>query len=79
VVEVVAGGVTQTQVQDDGVHFRAQNSQRLHFGLARNTRVDKITVHWPSGTVQELDKVPGDQILRIKEPQKAMAATDTAK
>ena len=67
VVQVDVGGVIQTQVQDDGVHFRGQNSQRLHFGLAKHTRIDKITVHWPSGRIQELDKVPGDQILRIKE------------
>lgn len=78
VVQVAAGGVTQTQVQDGGVHHRGQNFQRLHFGLAKHTQIDKITVHWPSGAVQELDKVPGDQILRIKEPQKAMAAAGVA-
>ena len=67
IVQVAAGGVTQTQVQDGGVHFRGQNSQRLHFGLAKYTQIDKITVHWPSGKVQELSKVAADQILRIVE------------
>ena len=69
VVQVAAGGVTQTRVQDGGVHHRGQNFQRLHFGLAKHTQIDKLTVHWPSGTVQQLSKVASDQILRIKEPR----------
>jgi hypothetical protein len=67
-VDLTAGGVTQTRVQDGGVHHRGQNHARLHFGLAKNTRIDKIAVHWPSGVVQELTGVGADQILRIKEP-----------
>jgi hypothetical protein len=74
VVHVTAGGVTQMRVQDGGVHERGQNYRRLHFGLAKYTQIDKITVHWPSGTVQELSKVAADQILRIKEPLKSEAA-----
>ena len=67
-VNVVAGGVTQVRVQDGGLHRRGQNFQRLHFGLAKYTQIDKLTVHWPSGVVQELRGVKADQILRIKEP-----------
>jgi len=69
VVQVAAGGVTQTQVQDGGVHFGGQNFQRLHFGLAKYTQIDKITVHWPSGTLQELSKVASNRILHIREPR----------
>jgi len=67
-VYVTAGGVSQVRVQDGGLHHRAQNLQCLHFGLAKNAQIDKITVHWPSGTIQELNKVNADQILHIKEP-----------
>lgn len=67
VVRLTAGGVTQTQVQNGGAHFRAQNFQRLHFGLTKNTQVDKITVYWPSGVVQELHNVRAHQVVRIKE------------
>jgi len=66
-VQVAAGGVTQTRVQDGGVHHRGQNFQRLHFGLAKLTKIDKISVHWPSGTVQELNNVASNQVLHIKE------------
>jgi ASPIC and UnbV/FG-GAP-like repeat len=67
-VDLTAGGVTQVRIQDGGIHNRAQNHSRLHFGLAKNTAADKITVRWPSGTKQELSGMLADQILRIKEP-----------
>jgi hypothetical protein len=68
IVRVTTGGVTQMRLQDGGVHHRSQNHQRLHFGLAKNTQIEKITVHWPSGVVQELRGVKADQVLRVKEP-----------
>lgn len=73
VVRVTAGGVTQTRVQDGGVHHRSQNHQRLHFGLARNTQIEKITVHWPSGTVQKVSGAKAGQVLHLKEPPKSTA------
>lgn len=69
VVHVTAGGVTQMRVQDGGVHHRGQNHTRLHFGLGTNTRVDKITVRWPSGAIQDVVGAPGDGIVRIAEPR----------
>lgn len=68
VVQVTAGGVTQTRLQDGGVHHRGQNYARLHFGLAKYVQADKITVRWPSGTVQELANVKSNQVLRVREP-----------
>jgi ASPIC and UnbV/FG-GAP-like repeat len=67
VVRVTAGGITQTRVQDGGVHHRGQNHARLHFGLAKHTQVDSLSVHWPSGAVQKLTAVKADQLLRIRE------------
>lgn len=69
IVRVTAGGVTQTRVQDGGVHERGQNHTRLHFGLAKHAQIDKITVQWPSGVVQELLKIEANQVLRVREPE----------
>lgn len=69
IVRVTAGGVIQTRVQDGGVHERGQNHSRLHFGLAKHTQIDKITVQWPSGVVQELQGIKANQVLRVKEPR----------
>lgn len=68
IVRVTAGGVTQMRMQDGGVHHRGQNHSRLHFGLAKYTQADKITVHWPSGAIQELADVKSNQVLRLREP-----------
>jgi hypothetical protein len=40
----------------------------VHFGLGQNTTADLVKIHRPSGTVQELHNVQGNQILKVKEP-----------
>jgi len=40
----------------------------MHFGLAKNTLIDKIEIKWPSGKLQILENVKVNQILTIKEP-----------
>lgn len=67
-VQVTAGGVTQTRYQDGGIHHRSQNQSRLHFGLDKNARVDKVRVIWPSGVVQELSAIEVNKVMRITEP-----------
>jgi hypothetical protein len=69
IVRVTAGGVTQMRVQDGGVHERGQNHSRLHFGLAKNAQIEKITVQWPSGVVQELQGIKANQVLRVREQE----------
>jgi hypothetical protein len=68
VVKVTAGGVSQVRLQDGGVHHRGQNHARLHFGLGTHARAETITVHWPSGAVQELQGVTTNQVLHVREP-----------
>lgn len=67
-VVVEAGGVKQTRLRDGGVHERGQNHARLHFGLGKHAKADKITVYWPSGQVQNLGSMGSKQVIRLKEP-----------
>ncbi len=67
-VLATAVGVTQLREQGGGMHRFAQNYQRLHFGLAKHTQVDNLTVYWPSGVCQVLENVPANQLLRVVEP-----------
>ena len=62
-----AGGVKQLR-EVGGMHVFTQDFQRVHFGLAANTNVDRLTVYWPSGVVQELIDLPADSIYKITEP-----------
>ncbi|HUS08064.1 MAG TPA: CRTAC1 family protein [Bryobacteraceae bacterium] len=40
----------------------------VHFGLGAMAKVPQIEIHWPSGTVQRLQNVDADQVLKITEP-----------
>ena len=60
--------ITQLREQNGGMHHRSQNHQRLHFGLGQNSIIDSIVIFWPSGIVHEINQIPSDQILKIKEP-----------
>ena len=68
VVEIEVGGVSQRRVQDGGVHFRAQDMQRLHFGIGQASVIDQIDIRWPSGMLQNLQNVAANQILTVTEP-----------
>lgn len=66
-IELTAGGVTQLREQAAGIHARAQNHMRVHFGLGNNTVIDSLEIHWPSGITQQLENVPVDRIVRVVE------------
>ena len=66
-VRATAGGVTQLREQNGGMHAKVQNHQRLHFGLADNTKVQETTINWPSGRVQTVENLPADQLFQIIE------------
>jgi hypothetical protein len=68
-VEVTAGGRTRLAERVAGSGYLSQNDGRLHFGLGDATRVDKLTIHWPSGREQELKNVGVDRVLTVEEPK----------
>lgn len=66
-VTVKSGNITQTKEIYAGTSYLSHNDWKLHFGLGSNKVVDEITIKWPSGTVQKLNKVKAGQIVAIKE------------
>jgi hypothetical protein len=61
-------GQQQIQEVSGGSGFCAQNQRRLHFGLGSAPRVDKVTIRWPSGKVQELSQPALNRLHKIEEP-----------
>jgi hypothetical protein len=51
--------------------YLSSNDKRAYFGLGADTTAKQVEVHWPSGIVQKLENVRGDQILKIDEPNQA--------
>ncbi len=71
VVEVTAGGVTQSWLARTGGSYLSQSQVDPHFGLGTAATVEKVVVRWPSGTVQTLTGVAANQRLTVEEPDAA--------
>lgn len=65
-VYATAGGKTQLRTLHGAYHRWAQDSKRLHFGLAGARNVD-LRVVWPSGSEEVFSDVAADKIYRITE------------
>jgi len=66
-VRVFWNGKKQAQTILGGSGFCSQNQRRLHFGLGKNPRVEKVEIRWPSGKTQTFDKPVVGQINKVKE------------
>lgn len=64
---VESAGSRQTKSVQAGSGFLAQHSKEVFFGLGQSLQADHVRVLWPSGTVQELDKVPAGHRIEIEE------------
>jgi hypothetical protein len=54
--------------------YLSSNDKRAHFGLGSDSVAKLVEIHWPSGIVQKLENVKGDQVLKVDEPVPAAAA-----
>ena len=68
-VTVTTGERKQLAERTAGSGYLSQNDGRLHFGLGASSKIDKLTVRWPSGREQVLDNVPADRVLVVEEPK----------
>ncbi len=53
-VELHAGGRRLVQTVTAGSGYLAQSSKRLHFGLGRADKIDRVEVRWPDGSTERL-------------------------
>ncbi|HET9478433.1 MAG TPA: CRTAC1 family protein [Pyrinomonadaceae bacterium] len=66
-VRVFWDGRQQVQQVTGGSGFCSQNQRRLHFGLGKNPRLERVEIRWPSGKTQTLDKAEIGQVYKLKE------------
>ena len=66
-VTLVAGSRTWVREVRAGSGFLSQNSTRLLFGLGTASRIEALTVTWPSGGRQVFRDLPVDRALHIVE------------
>jgi hypothetical protein len=48
--------------------YLSSSDKRVHFGLGTEPSAQSVEIRWPSGVIQTLKDVRGDQILQIDEP-----------
>jgi enediyne biosynthesis protein E4 len=77
-IVIVAGGMTQTDEVHSGGSYLSQNDLRVHFGLAKATKIDKVEIHWPSGHIDTLTNLAADQYYTVLEGQ-GIVAPDRAR
>ena len=66
-VKVVAGDLTQVAEVHSGRSYQSHYGTRLHFGLGRRGRVDRIEVVWVGGGHDVVEQVRADQMITITE------------
>ena len=73
-VTASAGELNQVRELYPHNAFRSQQPSRLHFGLGPLSKVDRLTIRWPSGEVQELNDVSADRHIIVTEGKTDAAA-----
>jgi hypothetical protein len=66
-IRVTAGGLTRTGWIRSGGSYCSDDEHVARFGLGDLTRVDRLEIRWPSGTVEHRPGAPADQVLLIRE------------
>ncbi len=64
---VTTGKVRQRQDVVSGAGYSSQNDMTLHFGLGDSSRIDKLEIKWPDGSLEVVPVLGVDRILTIIE------------
>ncbi|MCS7022834.1 MAG: CRTAC1 family protein [Gemmataceae bacterium] len=57
----------QTAFVKGGASYASTNDPRLHFGLGQDSQIQRLTIYWASGRVQEVNGVQPDAYWAITE------------
>jgi enediyne biosynthesis protein E4 len=61
------GGDKYEQEVRGGDGYISQSDLRLHFGLGKSSKAEKIVIRWPSGLVETLSNLPANQYYVVRE------------
>jgi hypothetical protein len=68
-VRVVAGDLVQTDEVHSGRGYQSHWGSRLHFGLGKHDRVDRVEVYWIGGGCDVWEKLPVNRLITLTEGQ----------
>jgi hypothetical protein len=73
-IRVEAGGITQIREVDGGNGYAGESTRRVHFGLGKTTKIDRIEIRWPSGQTQQV-VVPINRVTYVEEGRGVITGT----
>lgn len=66
-VRLSAGDLVQTDEVRSGGSYLSQNDLRLHFGVGKARRIDRVDIDWPSGAHQVETGLDVNRVIAIRE------------
>ena len=66
-IKVVTKSGAQYNHQTSSVCYASSSLGPVHFGLGVESTAQTVEITWPSGIVQTMQGIPGDQTLKIVE------------
>ena len=60
-------GRALVRIVQAGSSYLSSSDPRVLFGLGEEAGVKKLTIHWPSGTVQVLENLSADRYVKVEE------------
>jgi hypothetical protein len=69
VVEVEAAGIVQRRQVMAARSYLSQVELPVTFGLGESQTIERVTIHWPDGSSQDVPNVTVDQLLTITQRQ----------
>lgn len=66
-VTVEAGDLRQTSARLSQSSYISQDDSRLHFGLGRLSRLERIVVRWPGGATETFPGAPAGRLVLLEE------------
>ena len=78
VVTVRTGDLVQRAERRTGDSYLSRSDPRLHFGLAKHTKIDSLEVRWPNGVVQHFGETAANRFIKIVEGARAPIGVSVA-
>ena len=66
-VFLTAGGARQREDVYSGGSYGSSSDQRVHFGLGGSAKIDRLEIHWPSGSVEVVNVPAADHTYTVVE------------
>jgi hypothetical protein len=66
-IKVVTQAGSQYNHQTSSVCYASSSLGPVHFGLGDDTKAAKVEITWPGGTVQTLENVGADRVIKVTE------------